>query len=84
MAKPNKKILVKILKGEIIHIEVWADSASAFDNIRSIEGVHQATEDGSQILVSVDPRYEVEDVAKEIEEMLTAEVELEENNGKTK
>lgn len=76
MAKPNKKVLVRIVGDPVFPVEVWVNNPiSVIDDIKSIEGVNTVSFiNGNPILVSVDPRYEIEDIAREIEGLLAAEV----------
>lgn len=74
MAKPKQEVLVEtIWEG---FLKIWAnDPTSRLNEIRSIEGVEWVEhKSGYSIGVGIDPRYSTEEVAQEIEELLTASV----------
>lgn len=76
MAKPNKKVLVQVVGDPVFPIKVWVDNpTSIIDDIQSIEGIDMLSVTSRNLIyVSIDLRYEVEDIAKEIEDLLMAEV----------
>lgn len=77
MAKPKQKVLVVVLTPMNPEpIQVWIDNpGEVLQDIRSIEGVIgcRACTDGP-IRVSIDKRYDAQEIADEIEELLTSDV----------
>lgn len=77
MAKPKQKVLVEVTSRIIPEpIAVWVDNpGEALQDILGIEGILQGRAViGGPIRVTVDPRYDTEEIAGEIRELLNAEV----------
>ena len=73
MAKPKVKIKVEIVNDTFI--TVWAkDAHRHIPDVESIEGVHFASSSGRLMIIYTDPRYDVNEVAREIEQLLSAEM----------
>ncbi len=71
MAKPKKDVVTKI-EGSIIYL--WANDLTTSD-ILSIEGIVKVL--GSRELpwmIQVDARYDINELAEELEELLSAKV----------
>jgi hypothetical protein len=70
MAKPKQKYLVEVRD----NISVWGDISA--EELARIEGVEQVLPFASlsKKSVWVDPRYDIEEVAQEIRELLAQEV----------
>ncbi len=71
MAKPKKKTVVRVLRlAGVIH--VWADNLSV-DNLMSIEGISDVVMAPTvPWIVFVDIRYDINEVAEELIELLDA------------
>lgn len=76
MAKPKQKVLVRISGDLVYSIRVWMDNADrGSQEVERIEGVDVTAPIGkNSFMVSVDPRYEIQDVYLEIIELLNATV----------
>jgi hypothetical protein len=76
VATKKQDILVKITANPIEQIKVWIDKPSeSITDVLSIEGVSTCRASaGGPLYIMVDPRYDVREVAGEIEALLTAEV----------
>lgn len=73
MARPKKNVIVKVF-GQTKLIDVWADNLVASE-ILSIEGVTQIlAEKTLPWLIATDPRFDVNEVAAEIEALLSPKV----------
>lgn len=76
MAKPKQKILIEVFhRGGEMHI--WSsDKEQDATTIKDIEGVDAVFTRQTMNLISVyvDPRYDINEIATEIEALLTAEV----------
>lgn len=76
MAKPKVKILVEC-DDNSRHIKVYCDNPTeAVWELKNIEGIQQVIYSLSFPCISVwcDPRYDREEIAQEIRDLLTAEV----------
>lgn len=75
MAKPKQRFLIKKLDG---HVHLYIDDAGGqVADILMIEGVTGAyipSHNVNLMLIDIDPRYDVSEVAAEIEGLVTAEV----------
>lgn len=76
MAKPKKSVLVKVIGNPVEPIEVWINNASLhLSDIASIEGVRNVYLDGeTKVKVTIDARYNIDEIAQELRELLAAEV----------
>jgi hypothetical protein len=74
MAKPKQSVLVNVCSNH--NIIVWTDHPERdIKDIAGIEGVTRATiYSGNPIFLSIDPRYSADEIAAEIENLLTAEI----------
>ncbi len=76
MAKPKQKVLVDIMVNLFEPIRVWIDNpGDALRDISTIEGIVRCRvcTDGP-IRIMVDPRYDTQEIAQEIRDLLAAEV----------
>lgn len=76
MAKPKIKVLVEVIKNPVEPIRIWIDNAKAhLSDIASVEGVSNIWHDKqNSIKIMIDKRYDVDEIAQELRELLTAEV----------
>lgn len=74
MANRKQDVVVKALLGRGIHL--WSDaSPDVIDNIKDIVGVEYVqVRSIMPIFISTDPRYALDEVAKEIEKLLSSEI----------
>lgn len=73
MAKPKEAVKVIVIS---TFLEVYVnDAAKWFDDVMSIEGVRRVLLEGKvEMTVFVDPRYDSDEVATEVRDLLTREV----------
>lgn len=76
MAKPKTKVLVEIVLNQVEPIRIWVSNAKAhLNDIASVEGVtHISLHGSSEVSVMIDKRYDKNEIAQELRELLTAEV----------
>lgn len=73
MAKPKVKVMVNVRSNIIA--DVYTDNIDeAISEILSIEGVSSASVIVGRISVITDPRYDINEIAEEIKELLLSEV----------
>lgn len=74
MAKPKQRVLVKIHLPCYIH--VWIDEpAKKLQEIMALQGIAHVNIIGntSPILITIDPRYNINEIASEIRDLLVTE-----------
>lgn len=72
MAKPQKEYHVEVmLKSKVISI--WCDKRH-WNDLTIIEGIEQAFSMNNRLDLYIDPRYSIDEIANEIEELLSAQV----------
>ncbi len=71
MAKPKQEVLVEVFAKS--SLEVWASSVNV-DEISSIEGILEVHKRTNNAFVTCDPRYDIEEIAQEVRDLLLAEV----------
>ena len=78
MAKPKRKIVIGVHKSEVVPgMSIYiANPEDHMRDVSSVEGVLTVSLFSSRnsLMVTTDPRYDVSEIAQEIEELLTAEV----------
>jgi len=75
MAKPKKDVIVEVLHNK--SIRVWCNNpGQVVTELKTIEGITSILylSTFGSIHLSTDPRYDISEIAQEIEELLTAEV----------
>lgn len=73
MAKPKQKYLVEVYHGTWIHVHCDNPEITKHE-IEQIEGVEWVDPLNKVLSVWVDPRYDAQEVAQEIRELLSSEV----------
>jgi hypothetical protein len=76
MAQKKQDILVLIVSNQVEPINIWLDKPTeVISDILSVEGVKTCSaSSGGPLRVMVDPRYDIQEVAEEIETLLKADV----------
>jgi hypothetical protein len=76
MAQKTQDVLVLVVGNHVEPINIWLDNPTeVISDILSIEGVLTcSTINAPPLRVMVDPRYNTQEVAEEIETLLTADI----------
>ncbi len=76
MAKPKMKVLVEVVRNQVEPIRVWvSDAKTHLNDIASVEGItHISLYGESEVTIMIDKRYDKDEIAQELRELLTAEV----------
>lgn len=76
MATKKMSVSVQVKEGQAFPIRIWvSDPEQHLADCESVEGVAMVNYlSGGPIFIIVDPHYDVQEVAAELEELLTAEV----------
>lgn len=73
MAKPKKSVLIEKLPN---HLRVWCNNPTQWlSDLASIEGIIRVDNlTGGCTILHCDPRYDLSELAQEVEQLLMAEV----------